>query len=68
MKLDLLSLVSHELRTPLSLVLNAVRILREDGALDEESRKSFLDMAFRNAERLNTTLNQLLDLSKLLNE
>jgi signal transduction histidine kinase len=65
-KLDLLSLVSHELRTPLSVVLNAVRILREDSGLDAEERKTFLEMAFRNAERLNTTLSQLLDLGKLV--
>lgn len=47
-------------------MLNAVRILREDAELDAESRNVFLEMAFRNAERLNTTLNQLLDLSKLV--
>lgn len=64
-KLDLLSLVSHELRTPLTGVLNALRVLRdEDVSLPE--RQKFLDMACRNAERLNLALNQLLDLSKLV--
>lgn len=64
-KLDLLSLVSHELRTPLTGVLNALRVLRdEDVSLSD--RQKFLDMACRNAERLNGALNQLLDLSKLV--
>lgn len=64
-KLDLLSLVSHELRTPLTSVLNSLRVLRDEDVTSSE-RQKFLDMAYRNAERLNTTLNQLLDLSKLV--
>lgn len=65
MKLDLLSLISHELRTPLSSVLNALRILKED-ELSAPERSKFLAMAFRNAEKLNATLSQLLDLSKIV--
>lgn len=64
-KLDLLSLVSHELRTPLTSVLNAIQLLREEG-LDLPERQELLEMAHRNAERLNATLSQLLDLSKLV--
>ena len=67
MKLDLLSLVSHELRTPLSSILNALRMLKdEDLAMSALERGKFLDMAYRNAERLNSTLSQLLDLSRLV--
>lgn len=64
-KLDLLSLVSHELRTPLTSVLNSLRVLRDEDVTGAE-RQKFLDMAYRNAERLNSTLNELLDLSKLV--
>lgn len=64
-KLDLLSLVSHELRTPLTGVLNALRVLRDED-VSISDRQKFLDMACRNAERLNLALNQLLDLSKLV--
>jgi signal transduction histidine kinase len=64
-KLDLLSLVSHELRTPLTSVLNSLRVLRDE-ELSLVEKQKFLEMAYRNAERLNGTLNQLLDLSKLV--
>ncbi len=64
-KLDLLSLVSHELRTPLSSIINALRMLKEED-LGLADRAKFLDMASRNAERLNSTLSQLLDLSRLV--
>lgn len=64
-KHDLLSLVSHELRTPLTGVLNALRMLSSEDVLPKE-REMFLSMAERNAERLNSALNELLDLSKLV--
>ncbi|MEW6057648.1 MAG: HAMP domain-containing sensor histidine kinase [Bdellovibrionota bacterium] len=64
-KLDLLSLVSHELRTPLTSVLNALRMVREE-ELPKPEKQKFLEMAYRNAERLNATLSQLLDLSKMV--
>lgn len=64
-KHDLLSLVSHELRTPLTGVLNALKMLSGEDILPKE-REMFVGMALRNAERLNSTLNELLDLSKLV--
>lgn len=64
-KLDLLSLISHELRTPLTGILNSVRLLQEDG-ISKEDQKKFLEIAARNAERLNLALNQVLDLSKMV--
>lgn len=64
-KVDLLSLVSHELKTPLTSVLNSLRVLRDED-LSVAERASFLEMALRNAEKLNVTLSQLLDLSKLV--
>lgn len=66
-KLDLLSLVSHELRTPLTSVLNALRMLKEE-ELSVPDRGRMLDMALRNAEKLNSTLGQLLDLSRLVSD
>ena len=64
-KLDLLSLISHELRTPLTSVLNTLRVLQEE-SLPAPDRAKFIEMALRNAEKLNSTLGQLLDLSKLV--
>jgi signal transduction histidine kinase len=64
-KLDLLSLVSHELRTPLTSILNSLKLLQE-GEITKQERQKFFEMAQRNAEKLNHTLNELLDLSKLV--
>lgn len=64
-KLDLLSLVSHELRTPLTSILNSLKLMQE-GELSKPEKQKFLEMAMRNAEKLNHTLNELLDLSKLV--
>jgi hypothetical protein len=64
---NLLSLLSHELKTPLTGILNALALLSEgsDGEPTGVSPDELLDMAFRNAQRLNHTLTSLLDLAAL---
>jgi len=62
LKEDFLATTSHELRTPLTNILGALEVLR-DMVTDEQ--EEFLDMIQKNGERLNRTLNALLDLSML---
>ncbi|HEX6227744.1 MAG TPA: ATP-binding protein [Chryseolinea sp.] len=56
--------ISHEFRTPLSLILGPVEEQLRAGKCTAEERKS-LSMIQRNAHRLLSLVNQLLDLSKL---
>jgi signal transduction histidine kinase/DNA-binding response OmpR family regulator len=54
--------ISHEFRTPLTLIMGQVEALHSDETA--ESKKAKLAMAARNAQKLLTLINQLLDLSK----
>lgn len=55
--------ISHEFRTPLTLILGQIEIVLTSDIDRKEKRK--LEMATKNANRLLTLINQLLDLSKL---
>ena len=55
--------ISHEFRTPLTLILGPVKEFIQ-GEKDSKKKKE-LSIIYRNAERLNNLVNQLLDLSKL---
>jgi signal transduction histidine kinase/DNA-binding response OmpR family regulator len=55
--------ISHEFRTPLTLVLGPIRKWRERNR--EEELTKDMGMAERNASRLLSLVNQLLDLSKI---
>nr|WP_288982036.1 tetratricopeptide repeat protein [uncultured Allomuricauda sp.] len=56
--------ISHELRTPLSLIQGPVDHQLENARLSKEDKQN-LTIAKKNAERLTTLVDQLLDLSKL---
>ncbi|MDH4228656.1 MAG: HAMP domain-containing histidine kinase [Nitrospirota bacterium] len=63
-KSEFIALAAHELRTPLTAIRNALHLLRvEHGAESPATR--FLDMAERNAVRLGTLADHLLDYTKL---
>ena len=65
---NLLSLISHELKTPLTGILNSLLLLSEEEQTGNPvgmPRKELLEMAYRNAQRLNHTLSSLLDLAAL---
>jgi len=55
--------ISHEFRTPLTLILGQIENVLTSDMDRKEKRK--LEMATKNANRLLTLINQLLDLSKL---
>jgi two-component system phosphate regulon sensor histidine kinase PhoR len=61
---DFVANVSHELRTPLAAVLGALETL-SDPSQDEATRRRFLDIAARNAARLQAIVADLLDLSTI---
>lgn len=62
LKEDFLATTSHELRTPLTNILGFVDVLRDTAT---EQQEHFLDVIEENGNRLNRTLNALLDLSML---
>lgn len=55
--------ISHEFRTPLTLILGQIESVMSSGI--EAREKAKLHVAKRNARRLLTLINQLLDLSKI---
>jgi len=62
----LLHSVSHDLRTPLVSVVGALSSLQEDGdGLDLASRRSLVDNALGEAERLNRLVGDLLDMTRI---
>ncbi|MDK9700129.1 MAG: ATP-binding protein [bacterium] len=60
--------VSHELRTPITSIKGFVETLR-DGAIDDpDEAKRFLDIVYRQSERLNSIIEDLLNLSRIERE
>ena len=55
--------ISHEFRTPLTLILGPVKEFISNES--DVKKKQELSIVYRNADRLNGLVNQLLDLSKL---
>lgn len=56
--------VSHELRTPLTLIKGYVKGLM-DVQLSEERKEEYLDIIYKETDRLTELINNLLDLSKM---
>jgi two-component system phosphate regulon sensor histidine kinase PhoR len=63
-RIDFVANVSHELRTPLAAVMGALETLA-DPQQDSATRARFLDIANRNAARLQAIVSDLLDLSSI---
>ena len=58
--------MSHEIRTPLNIILGYNTVLAEDfPTLDEQSRRSLIEGVERAGARLITTIDGLLDISKI---
>ncbi|HMB90404.1 MAG TPA: ATP-binding protein [Rhodothermales bacterium] len=62
LKESFLANISHEFRTPLTGILGFGQLLQED--VDPDARE-FVDIILRNGRRLMSTLNAMVDLSKL---
>jgi len=62
---DFVANVSHELRTPITAVRSAVDTLRLTLAGDPSASERFVDIIDRNAQRLGSLVEDLLDLSKI---
>ena len=62
---DFVANVSHELRTPLTSIKGYAETLIGIDLYDPEQTKSFLEVILRNANHMNSMLDELLQLSKL---
>ena len=62
----LLNSISHDLRTPLVSITGALSSLQEDDVeLDEATRRSLVENAREEAERLNRLVGNLLDMTRI---
>ena len=61
---DFVANVSHELKTPITAIRGAVETLLDEDDIDETSQR-FLDIVFKQSERLNALVEDLLDLSRI---
>jgi two-component system sensor histidine kinase KdpD len=62
----LLNMISHDLRTPLVSITGALSSLQEDEVrLDEATRRSLVENARDEAERLNRLVGNLLDMTRI---
>ncbi|NLH40022.1 MAG: hypothetical protein GX445_08180 [Elusimicrobia bacterium] len=64
LKNDFISSVTHELRSPLTSIKMALDLISKED-ISNPSTKLMLNSAIRNAERLNSIINEILDFSKL---
>ncbi|MEW9799283.1 ATP-binding protein [Alteromonas sp. CYL-A6] len=55
--------ISHEIRTPLSIIMGRIRQLRDNP--DEEKWQKRMDAVYRNAERMECLVEQLISVEKL---
>lgn len=60
---EFLSNISHELRTPLTSIIAFVETLEDGGIDDPENNTRFLNVIRRNAERMHTLIDDILELS-----
>ena len=64
MKSEFLSTAAHELRTPMASIYGFSEVLLTQD-LDEDSRKEFLGIIFKQSELMASILNELLDLARI---
>src|SRR5580700_10137509 len=62
---DFVANASHELRTPIAAVRSATEALRSGALEDRTAANRFLDIIERNAQRLQSLVEDMLELSKL---
>ncbi|MDY6900039.1 MAG: sensor histidine kinase [Cyanobacteriota bacterium] len=64
-KSHFLATTSHELRNPLNVIINSIRLVRDDMCDDREEEKEFLKRADDTAIHLLSIINDLLDISRI---
>jgi two-component system phosphate regulon sensor histidine kinase PhoR len=62
---DFVANVSHELKSPLGAILGYVETLIDEPDFEEQKRKKYLEVIFKNGNQLNAIIDDLLILSKL---
>ena len=62
---DFVANVSHELKTPLTSIRGYAETLLNDPDLPPDMRRQFLEVVYKNADRLHHIVDDLLDLSRL---
>ncbi len=64
-KSHFLATTSHELRNPLNIIINSIRLVRDDLCDDREEEKEFLKRADETAIHLLGIINDILDISRI---
>lgn len=62
---DFVANVSHELKTPITAVKGYLETLRDGALEDPETARNFVEIAMRQADRLNAIIEDLLSLSRI---
>lgn len=65
---DFVANVSHELKTPITSIKGFVETLKDGAIYDPKSAKRFLNIILKHADRLNTIIDDLLNLSRIEQE
>ncbi|MDQ0161095.1 two-component system histidine kinase PnpS [Aeribacillus alveayuensis] len=65
MRKDFVANVSHELKTPITSIKGFTETLLDGAMKDEKTLESFLSIILKESERLQTLIQDLLDLSKI---
>lgn len=65
MRSQFLGNVSHELSTPIFAVQGYLETLLDDKVKDEKTQKAFIEKAYRQTQRLNNLLTDLIDISRI---
>lgn len=65
LKKDLIANVSHELKTPVTTIKGFVETLKESDLSGSKNTEKFLNIIYKNVERLNLLIDDLLTLSRI---
>lgn len=65
MKDEFVAMVNHELRTPLTSIIGSLNLIVDGVVAVEPDARRFIEIALRNANRLSTLVQEVLDFEKL---
>lgn len=64
MKNELVTNVAHDLRTPLTSTIGYMELLYRDNNLDEETKKKYIEVAYKKSKTLENLINELFDFTR----